>query len=143
VNINDLQSRLDGTYDLSDPVDCKAVIKMLLRDLDIANARSQKSLADLRSLSFMINVGNPKASEKAVSVLSGSDKRTGDNVVDVLLRMSGEMSRAEELTDKDLTDEVLREVWGNLDFDGRPSAVLEEMIQRFKKYTGQPVTDEG
>jgi len=141
MTIEQLQEKLEGTYDLNDLADCQSVIRMLLRDLDMANARAQRAATDLKSLSFMVNTGNPKASEKAEDVLAGMPKRSGERVMDTLRRMSSEISRAEDLPNEQLTDEVFREVWGNLDFDGRPSAVLEEMIHRFKRLTGQPVDD--
>lgn len=87
----------------------------------------------------MVHRGNAKADEKAEQILAGMPKRPGEDVMKSLMRMANEMSRAEDLEDKDLTNEVFREVWGVLDMDGRPSAVLEEMIRRFKEHTGQPV----
>jgi len=74
MTIEQLQEKLEGTYDLNDLADCQSVIRMLLRDLDMANARAQRAATDLKSLSFMVNTGNPKASEKAEDVLAGMPK---------------------------------------------------------------------
>lgn len=141
MKIEELQEKLQGTYDLTDLADCQSVIRMLLRDLDMANARAQRTGTDLKALAFMVDRKDPKALDRAGQILAGVPKCPGEEVIQTLMRMSDEITRAEELGDKDLTAEVFREVWGNLDFDGRGSAVLEEMIRRFKKHTGQPISE--
>jgi hypothetical protein len=115
---------------------------MLLRDLDLANARSQRIGTDLKMLACMVSKGNSKAIEKAEQIIAGVPKRPGEEAMNGILRMADEITRAEDLQDKELTSEVFREVWGDLDYDSRGSAVLEEMIRRFKKHTGQPVAED-
>ena len=142
MTLEELQERLQGTYDLRDLVDCQSVIRMLLRDLDAANSRAERASTDLKSLAFMVNRGNPKAADKAERIIAGAPKRSDAEVMECLLAMSKELEHADALSDEDLTTEVFREVWGNLSFDGRPSAVLEELLLRFKKLTGQKVGDD-
>ena len=143
MTLEQLQERLQGTFDLTDLADCQSVIRMLLRDLDMSNARAERTGTDLKALAFMVHRGVPKAGEKAEQILSGMPKRPGAEVMASLMKMSEEIHRAEDLDDKTLTDEVFKEVWADLHIDGRPSAVLEEMIARFKKLTGQEAKDEG
>jgi len=142
MDIEALQAKIEGTHDLNDLHDCHAVIQMLLRDLNIANERTFRARTDLKLLAMMVRKGDGSAEKKAEDVISAMPKRPVGEVMEGLQRMADELSRAENLTDVDLTDEVFREVWGNLDFDGRPSAVLEELILRSKRLTGQPVKDE-
>ncbi len=52
-----------------------------------------------------------------------------------LVRMSDEVNRAQTLTDEQLVDEVFEKLWGELNMDSRESALLEELIDRFKKRT--------
>jgi hypothetical protein len=142
MTLEQLAAKLEGTYDLTDLADCQSVIRMLLRNLDAANARAERANTDLKSLAFQVHRGNDdKAHEKAEAILAGC-KRPAGEVMAGLMKMSDEMGRASDLNDTDLTTEVFKEVWGELTIDGRPSAVLEEMIHRFKVMTGQEVADD-
>lgn len=141
LTIEGLQESLRGTYDLTDTVDCQSVIRMLLRDLNAANARSEKAEHDLKRLAFATRHNPAKADELAGEVLD-RNKVPGEKVMAFLERMAEEVTRAEDLTDIELTDEVFQHVWGDLDCDSRPSAVLEELLRRFRKHTGQEEDDE-
>ena len=81
---------------------------------------------------FLVVNNKPNASEKAHEVLSGMPKKSQAEVWSTLMGMSGEMQRAEGLDSGELVSEVMDTVWGDLPMHSRESAVLEELIQRFK-----------
>ena len=63
----------------------------------------------------------------------------------MLMDMSTEMNRAEALGNSELLDEVLSTVWGDLEMNSRESAILEELVRRFKdkaEVDTKEVTDE-
>ena len=55
---------------------------------------------------------------------------------EALTRMSEAMGDAGNLSDDKLVDEIFQQVWGELEITERPSALLEEMIRRFKTLAG-------
>lgn len=132
MNIDQLEEKLGGTFDLKDVGDCRKVIKTLLRDLELASKRSEKMATERRMLAFMVSRNKSSAKKKADEILKGSPKKTGSELLGFLSRMSQEADFAKGLDDKQLVEEVLRTVWGDLDMDGRASAVMEELIERFK-----------
>jgi len=70
---------------------------------------------------------------EAEEVLSRLGKDQKVRVWSMFTRMADEMSRAESMDDSELLDEVMNTVWGDLDADSHESAVLEELIHRFKE----------
>jgi len=130
-----LQERLDGVYDLTKVKDCRAVIDMLLRDLDKSNMRTSAEIVKMRSLALAVANDRFDAKEKAKEVLS-SRQRDGGHVMEFLASMAEEMKQADALDDESLAAEVLNTTWANLDMDSRESAVLSELIGRFKKLKG-------
>ena len=54
-------------------------------------------------------------------------------VMDFLETMSEEMGHAGGLSDEQLVDEIFEKIWGGLDMSSPESALLEELILRFKK----------
>lgn len=141
LTIEKLQENLRGTYDLADISDCQAVIRMLIRDLNLAHARGDKAEQDLKTLAFSVRHNQLRASELAEEIMERA-KVPPSNMIDFLQRMSEEVIRAEELSDADLTGEVFEMVWGEMDVDSRESAVLSEMLSRFQKLTGQEVHED-
>ena len=135
MKIEELQEKLEGTHDFNDLNDCHSVIEMLLRDLDGCKTREERTLHDLKLLALAVRHNPSKAEELADAVISNN--RNPGKLLDTLRRMATETTRAEELSDERLTQEVFQEVWSDLNVDGRPSAVLEELLMRFKKRTGQ------
>jgi len=136
MNIGELEKRLEGTHNFSDIKDCHSVIKMLLRDLDIARKGEDKKEKGLKTLALAVR-HNPVESEELAEQALSKHKNVPKNILSFLKGMSEEMIQAENLSDEVLTDNVLKDVWGDLDLNGRPSAVLEEMIRRFRKLTNQ------
>ena len=136
MNIGELEKRLEGTHNFSDIKDCHAVVKMLLRDLDIARKGEDKKEKGLKTLALAVRHNPVKSEELAEQALS-KHKNVPKNILSFLRGMSEEMIQAENLSDEVLTDNVLKDVWGDLDLNGRPSAVLEEMIRRFRNLTNQ------
>jgi hypothetical protein len=55
--------------------------------------------------------------------------------MDFLFRMCDEVERAEELNDADLISDVIK-AWAEFDMHSRESAVVDELIQRFKAAKG-------
>ena len=136
MTVEQLQEKMDGVYDFNDITDCQSVIGMLLRDIELSHLREEQTAHDLKTLAGAVKNDFSKADELAEAALA-SKRKSPVQVFNFLRQMASEVNRSEKLSDVELTDEVLTLVWGGLDMDGRPSAVLEEMINRFKKHTGQ------
>ena len=135
MDIKKLQEKLEGVTDFDNPEDCKRIIEMLLRDLERANGRAEGNATRLKMLAYLVSKNKSKAKEKAEEILSGVQKSKVE-VWDMLMGMSNEMGRAESLDDRELLDDVHGNVWGELPMDSRESAVLEELIRRYKKKAG-------
>ena len=102
----ELQESLRGIYDFTDLVDCQSVIRMLLIDLKREKHRTKKE-----------------------------ESRTKHEVVDFLMKMSEAMRKAEVMSDDEVIDAVVG-VWVNFNMDSKESAVIDELIRRFKKAKG-------
>lgn len=136
VTLEKLQESLDGVYDLRDTVDCHSVIRFLLRDLEGSKARERQARERLRSLAASVISGDFAAKEKAHEALAPAGvKDEPANAVKFILRMGEMMKAAEDMTNDQLSEEVLDKVWANFDMSSRESAVLGEMMARFK---GEP-----
>ena len=144
MTIEELQKRLSTTHDLNNLKDCQEIIASFLRVLELQSQNKEQVSRELKKLAFKVKHNLDQALDQADDILKGASLPANETMR-LLEQMSTEMVRAGDLDDLALTDEVFQEVWGRLDFDGRPSAVLEEMIHRFKKLTGQsvPKDDEG
>jgi hypothetical protein len=62
-----------------------------------------------------------------------TDGQRAVRVMGFLETMSKEMGHAGGLTDEQLIDEIFEKIWGELDMSSPESALLEELILRFKK----------
>jgi hypothetical protein len=134
MTLEKLQKNLDGVYDLRDTADCHAMIRFLLRDLDGSKAREKQAREKLKSLAASVLSDSFDAKEKARNVLSASGgKEDSTNAIKFILRMGEMMKAAEDMTNEQLSEEVLDKVWANLDMSSRESAVLGEMMARFKE----------
>ena len=136
MNFDNLKDKLKYVYDFDKPDDCQKVMEMLLRDLSGANKRAEQAATQLKLLASMVVRNRPDVREKAESILKGSSKCSEEDVMDALSRLSRETESAGKLSDQKLTDEVFQYVWGELDITGRPSALVEEIIHRFKELAG-------
>ena len=134
MTLEKLQESLDGVYDLRDTVDCHAVIRFLIRDLEGSKAREKQAREGFKSLAASVLAGDTiESKEKARDALSPSaNKEDRVNAAKFLLRMGKMMKSAEEMNDEQLSEEVLNRIWSNLDMSGKESAMLGEMLARFK-----------
>lgn len=129
MKIRELQKQIEGSYDLTNIVDCQSVIQMLLDDLKSADLR-------LKGLAMSVKRGASDLDEKADKILEGVQCKSPGEVVGFIMRMGSEMRKASEMSDVELVDGVMSTVWGELDMDDSGSAQLEEIIERFKKVKG-------
>jgi len=136
MRMEELKEKLEGVYNFDNPEHCQKVIEMLLRDLERAN----KSLADtqtqLKMLAYLTAANKGRAIEKANDILSGVPRKTKVEVWDMLVGMTNEMHRAKGLDDEELLDEVTSGIWSDLHMDSRESAVLEELLRRYRDKAG-------
>lgn len=135
MEIKELQSKLNGVYDLTNVVDCQSVIRVLLRDLDKAHADVEAAESRLKFLAFCVAEGKPDVKQKADEILAKFNvkKRSPGEVMDFLMRMSEQIRSAENMSNEELIGEVLSKIWAGFHMDSRESAILEELIERFKK----------
>ena len=136
MTVKELQKKLKGHYDLTNAVDCQSVIRMLLVDLERAKKRADAAFSELRMLALLVSREKPTAKSMAGEVLEGIPMESAAKVMDAILAMCGEIKRAKALKDQEVADEVFRHVWGDLEMHSRGSAVLEELVLRFKKQAG-------
>lgn len=126
-----LQRNLEGVYDLDKAEDCRKVIEVLLRDLEEANARASDARSGLKSLALMVTSGNQDMRDAARKVLlDGSGRRV--DMLGYVMRMVGQMDDVRTLPDDVLVSEVLDKVWVSYDMSGRESALVAEVLDRFK-----------
>lgn len=137
--IEELQEKLDGVYDLEKVEDCRKVIGVLLRSIRDKDNTAQSSQDQLKMLAIMILNGNPESREKAREVLAGTGK-TKKEVMAFLMSMAGTMKEAEVMPNKQLIAEVTDAIWAGYDMASRESSILGEMIFRYKKAVGLPVS---
>jgi translation initiation factor 2 alpha subunit (eIF-2alpha) len=133
-NIDELQEKLAGVYDLLKVDDSRKMIDVLLRSiLDKSNCLEQTQ-NQLKMLALMVVNDNPNAIEKAREVMAGSGKSKAE-LMDFLMGMANTMKEAEGMTNKQIISEVTDMIWSGLDSSSRESAVLGEMIHRMKEYS--------
>ena len=133
MKLKELKEKLEGVFDLGDPEDCQKVIEMLLCDLDGANERGEKSEPKLKMLAYLVSKERPDARGEAKKILSGVSNGAKPRMWDMLMGMVHEIGRAESLDDEQLVDEISEEIWGEFYMDSRESAILEELIRRFRE----------
>jgi hypothetical protein len=138
-NIEELQTRLDGVFDLGNVDDCRKMIDVLLRSIKEKDMAAQQSKDRLKLLSLMVINDNPDAKAKAreAMALSGSSKKEVSNFMS---DMVGMMNLADSMTTKQIITYVIENIWMEYDMSGRESAILGEMIRRMKLFAGLPVT---
>jgi len=126
MDIRGLQERVKGTYDLTDLVDCQSVISMLLGDLKSADLK-------LKGLALLVKKGDPDSvRERVDKVLEGHKSKSPGEMIEFIMRMGSEMKSAESMSDDELTEAVVLNVWGELKSDSPESAQLSELVERFK-----------
>jgi len=137
MEIRVLQEQLKGTYDLTDLVDCQSVIGMLLQEIETQQRRTKTVDGKLKILAAHVTKGRDGAAMTfAQKALEETHVRDGAEVMDSLLKMSEDMADVETLDDETLVTETTNKVWGDLPFTSRESALVEELISRFKKNAG-------
>jgi len=134
MKIEELEEKLDGVFDLTDIDDCREVIQTLLRD---NQRRCEEGCSDkLKMLAKMVMSDNPRAKELAQTIEGSTKKKSAKALLDFFARMSNSVRHAKSLNNEKLIDAVLG-IWGGLLMDSVESAVLEEIIERFKKATAK------
>jgi hypothetical protein len=134
MTLEKLQESLDGVYDLRDTMECHAVIRFLIRDLEGSKAREKQAREGFKSLAASVLAGDTiESKEKARDALSPTvNKEERANAAKFILKMGKMMKFAEDMNDEQISEEVLQRVWANLDMSGQESAMLGEMLARFK-----------
>lgn len=133
LNWEALQEKLEGVFDFNKVDDCHQVIQSLVKDLKHARSQAEATESSAKMLALLVTNGRePQAKAKAKEILTGVMSSNG-TVLDFLKKMSETMDAAEEMTDSQLVDEVMDKVWSDLNANSIEAAVLEELIERFKK----------
>ena len=140
-DIEELEKKLDGVYDLTRTEDCRKIIGVLLRSIRERNEVCQQDRQSLKMLSMMVLNGNPRARTKAQESMV-TFKRAPGEVLGFLMGMCRTMNEAEKLTTEKLITEVMNSVWSNLDASSRESALLGELVYRMKKLVGLPTSSD-
>ena len=131
-NIEELEKKMDGVYDLNEVDDCRKIIGVMLRSIREKDILAQQYQDRLKMLSIMVVNENLKAKEKAQEFLSGVGKSKSE-VMGFLLGIAETMKAATEMETKEIIDEVTHTVWSTMDMSSRESAVLGELIERMRK----------
>ena len=127
-----LKEGLEGVYDLDSAKDCKDVIRMLVRDLNLARAKEKEAEERTRTLAVAVTGGNVKEAEALARKVVEARRPRRPDVLTFLMSMGKEMEAAEKLTDARLAEEILDKVWGAFDMSGKESALLGEAARRLK-----------
>ena len=144
MTLEELQEVVGEDYDLTKVEDCRTLIGILLKGIEAHQAQAKTAHGKLKLLSVHCVKDRHDAARKfAEGVLEGVELRGEAEVLEELLGMCDEIRAAESLEDGALIDEVMTDVWGELPFTSRESAVLEELIRRYKKAKGIPVNGNG
>lgn len=134
----ELQEKLNGVYDLTDTVDCQSVIRMLLVDLKREKARTEAVWSKLQGLVQLVLDSRgcePEVKSRVHGILNDRKNSTNHDVVGYLLKMSEFAKQAEALADKELVDESI-DAWGKINMESKESAIIEELIERFRNVKG-------
>ena len=131
-NIEELQTKLDGVYDLTQVDDCRKMIEVLLRSIRDRDTTAQQAQDRLKMLALMVTNDNPEAKDKAREALSNSGKSKAA-VWDFLMKMVRTMEAAEAMPTEQLLSEVMNTIWAEFDMSSRESSILGELIYRVKK----------
>ena len=140
MNIRELKEKLQGVYDFSNAVDCQAVISMLLKDLTLESKRADLLSGELKVLAKLVSDGKPEGKVRADNIINGIKQKV--DVMGFLGRMSDNMTKAEQMTDTQLHDEVMQ-MWGEYDMASKESGALGELLKRFKEgnHVGNQVSE--
>lgn len=141
-NLDGLREKLEGVFDLDTLEDCHKIIGAILR----SNNDKTKNLEDAKSrlnvLAWLVINGNPKALADAEDIVNISRDKRKSNVLEVLNVMASSMANTEGLNDEKLVEAMFDKVYPNFDISSEESAILDELILRFKKYAGLPIQEE-
>jgi len=132
IDMLKLENGLEGVYDLTSVSDCRKVIQVLLRDVERANARVADTLVRLKGLALKVMSESADMKDAARNAIV-NDTLNGSGVLGYIMRMVQEMKDVRVMSDDTLVSEILDKVWANYDISGRESAVIAELIERFRK----------
>lgn len=135
MNIEALQEKLEGVFDMHSAEGCRSVIASLLSNIEILETAKQDAERRLKVLALLVTGDKPNAKEVAWKTVEKIKKKSPSGLMDFLFRMCDEADKAEKLGDEGLLSESVR-VWAEFDMHSRESAVLDELIQRYKKAKG-------
>jgi len=137
MDIRELQEKLRGVYDLTDTVDCQSVISMLLKEVEAEKESAVLHVKEANQLAELVAADSPEAKQLAERMNEQVNKiQQKARAWDFIQRMCKSMDSAEKLPDTALIDEVLQSI-GNLSMDSYESAVIEELVHRFKNPKGK------
>ena len=142
VNIEAIRERLKGKCDLDSIKDCHALVRELLREVEKQASCARVADGKAVMLARLVVRHDERALEKAESLIRAHPEKSKEEVWDFLVRMTEEMQSAEQLGDEQLAADVMHKVWGELDMDSHESAVLEELVRRFREAKGIESTSE-
>ena len=137
----ELQEKLNGVYDLTDVVDCQSIIRMLLLDMRRERSRTEVVWSKLQELSRLVIDSKgcePEIQCYAHGVLKERNGTTKHDAVDYLRRVCELAKQTSALDDRQLIDDAI-DVWGRINMDTKESAVIEELIERYRQARG--ITD--
>lgn len=63
-------------------------------------------------------------------------KRSPAEVRDFIMKMGDEAKMASNMTDEELAEAVTKRVWGDIEMDSEESAIVSEIVERFRKAKG-------
>lgn len=134
MTFTELERKFDGVFDFMKLPDCHQVIRVLLRDNDrLDRVLSAENNKQMDFAEDVLNDG-PKVKEKARSILKGREmqKRSPAEVVEFIKRMIENSKLVEKMTDVQLIDASF-DAWSDEDMSSQKSAIIEELINRFRK----------
>lgn len=133
-------NRLNELCNLQDIDECRRVISVLAGDLELSNSKLKEANERLQALAVMVLNLSPDLQNEAKRIMF--ENKSGGNTWKFITTMVSNMEEVSSLLDKALVDEVLDKVWGGLDLSSTESALLGELIERFKQRIGNEINVE-
>jgi len=137
MTFQEIEAKFDGVFDFTNAVDCQSVIRILLRDnefKDKALSFTTNRLADFAEQVLAVGI-DPSLKEQALEYASQRvqiKNRTARETINFILKMVENGKLAEKMTDSQLLSATF-DAWSDEDISSQKSAVIEELITRFKK----------
>jgi hypothetical protein len=134
----ELQEKLNGVYDFTDVVDCQSVIRMLLVDMKREKARTEAVWNKLQGVVQLVLDSRgcePDIKNHVHGILNDKKNSTNHDVVGYLLKMSELAKQVSILNNNELVNDSI-DVWSKISMDSKESAVIEELIERYRQAKG-------